>query len=149
MSGLIQTQNLNFLSKSGAFQESNSEIVKRLNHQKNEIVNKFLLTYIYTETQSLRPHIHVKLYSDAAKYEGEINNQGLKQGRGIYHYSNGDKYLGEWFNDLFNGKGVYIFSLGERYEGDLQNGKKQGKGVYFYANGNTYEGDWYELTLIF
>lgn len=139
---LIQTQNLSVFPGTAYQKSVEQDISKVLQMQKNEIINKFVMNFIYTETKAVRPHIHVKLYSDSAKYEGELNNQGLKQGRGIYHYQNGDKYLGEWLNDMFNGKGVYIFSIGERYEGDLKNGKKQGKGVYFYINGNVYEGDW-------
>jgi hypothetical protein len=33
-------------------------------------------------------------------------------GRGIYYYSNGDVYIGDWKDDLFHGKGFYIFGNG-------------------------------------
>jgi hypothetical protein len=39
-------------------------------------------------------------------------------------YSNGDIYLGEWKDDIFDGKGIYIFNNSERYEGELVKGLK-------------------------
>jgi hypothetical protein len=42
--------------------------------------------------------MRVKNYVDSSKYEGEVVND-KRNGRGIYHYSNGDKYVGEWKED--------------------------------------------------
>ena len=33
------------------------------------------------------------------------------------------------------GKGIYRFSNGERYEGEFKNNMFDGKGVYFYIDG--------------
>lgn len=121
--------------------EKDKEMLK-IQSQRDELIRKFLKTYIYDESNALRPGNQLKTYSDSARYEGEMTPQGLKQGRGIYHYPNGDKYLGEWHADHFNGQGVYIFAMGERFEGELSNGKKHGKGIYYYLNGNIYRGDW-------
>ena len=41
----------------------------------------------------------------------------MKNGKGIYHYPNGDKYVGEWKDDKFHGVGMYLFANGERFEG--------------------------------
>ena len=99
-----------------------SQILNRLKLEKNEIIQRFLLSHIYDERKVLRPGISIKPYTDSAKFEGQLNLQYQKHGKGIYYYSNGDVYVGEWLNDKFHGKGVYIFNMGERYEGDLQNG---------------------------
>ena len=130
------------LLKSSTLQQDPEE-AKKLQFQKTEIISRFVQNYIYSDGHSLLPNIQVKLYTDSAKYEGDLNNQGLKQGRGIYHYPNGDKYLGDWFNDQFNGKGVYIFAMGERYEGDLQHGKKHGKGKFMWTDDSSFEGDFF------
>lgn len=49
-----------------------------------------------------------------------------------------------------NGKGVYDFSDGGRYIGEFKDGKFDGKGIcykisvgiFYYPNGDKYEGDW-------
>ena len=68
--------------------------------------------------------------------------QDLRNQKGIYHYPNGDKYVGEWKDDRFHGHGIYLFANGERYEGTLFEGAKHGQGVYHYVNGNKYTGAW-------
>lgn len=37
---------------------------------------------------------------------------------------NGDKYLGDWNNNQKHGKGVYEYSNGDRYEGLFSDGKR-------------------------
>ena len=55
-------------------------------------------------------------------------------------YLNGDKYIGEFKNDLFNGKGKFIWGeqsewAGDVYEGDFLNDNKHGEGIYTYSDG--------------
>lgn len=110
--------------------------------QKSESIQKFMNLYIFNESKQYRQNIKIKQYLDQAKYEGEMNELDQKHGIGIYQYPNGDKYFGEWANDLFNGQGTYVFNMGERYEGELLMGKKNGYGIYCYLNGNLYKGEW-------
>lgn len=52
------------------------------------------------------------------------------------------KYQGDWENGNFNGKGVFYFSDGRRYEGDFKDGKMQGYGKLFDSYGDVvYRGD--------
>ena len=37
------------------------------------------------------------------------------------HFKNGDKYEGDWKNDIKEGKGIYFFNNGDKYEGDFKN----------------------------
>ena len=61
-------------------------------------------------------------------------------------YENGNKYIGEFINDLKNGKGILYYnkknkkSKKERYEGDFKDDKREGKGISYYKNDNRYEG---------
>ena len=63
-------------------------------------------------------------YNNGDKYDGEWKND-LREGNGIYEYKNGDKYKGEWKNDLRNGKGILYYKNGNiKYEGKYLNDKK-------------------------
>ena len=37
-------------------------------------------------------------------------------------YNDGDRYEGDWKDDIFDGKGIMYFNDGDRYEGDWKNG---------------------------
>ena len=71
-----------------------------------------------------------------------INNQqelkGIKNG---YNW----RYIGQVVNGLREGKGIYYWNNGDRYEGEWKNGKMEGKGIYYYNNepwkGDRYEGE--------
>ena len=43
--------------------------------------------------------------TDAGKYEGEIDENGLCSGNGKFTYKNGDVYVGEWLSGVRHGKG--------------------------------------------
>jgi hypothetical protein len=82
-------------------------------------------------------------YSDG-KYNGEIDENKLRSGRGIFYYSVGDVYFGDWRNDYFHGDGVYKFCKSEEiYDGELRKGMKEGIGTYFYEKSQAfYKGEW-------
>ena len=67
-----------------------------------------------------------EIKENKGEYIGQIIN-GLKNGKGIYYFGNGDRYEGEWKNDRYEGKGIYYFKDGRKYEGDWKNDKKEGK----------------------
>ena len=76
-------------------------------------------------------------YEDG-RYIGQVIN-GLKEGKGIYYYNNGDKFDGEWKNDK-KFKGALYFNRehfkGDKYKGDFLNDKFGGKGIYFWNDGD-------------
>lgn len=74
---------------------------------------------------------------------------GLKHGRGILRYSNGNKYVGEFVDDFLEGFGLFIYSevddsgvklAKHRYEGTFVRGKRHGKGLYVSGKNDTYTG---------
>ncbi|MEO5676339.1 MAG: caspase family protein, partial [Usitatibacter sp.] len=77
--------------------------------------------------------------SKSFKYEGEFSD-GLKQGRGVYAWDNGDRYDGKFTNDRPDGSGKYHFSNGDSYEGDVRSGVIVGRGTYTSKNGDVFEG---------
>ncbi len=73
----------------------------------------------------------------------KLNSSNVKTftGFGIYYYSNGEKYEGQWLNGKRNGIGTYVWNNGDTYSGDWTLEKRTGKGIFTWANGNKYEGD--------
>ena len=57
-------------------------------------------------------------------------------------YDNGDKYVGEFKDDLFSGQGTYTFADGEKYVGQHKDDQQHGQGTYTYANGDKYVGQY-------
>jgi hypothetical protein len=43
-------------------------------------------------------------------------------------YADGNKYEGDWKNDMREGTGVLEFINGDKYEGDWENDKRNGRG---------------------
>ena len=79
-------------------------------------------------------------YDNGDKYDGEFVDN-VKEGRGVYNYFNGDRYEGEFFEDVKDGFGIYYYKNGERYEGEFKNDQKEGHGIYYYLDGERYEGE--------
>ncbi len=55
--------------------------------------------------------------------------------------ANGDVYIGQFKNGLFDGKGQLILTTNEIYNGFFQEGKKSGDGLEMLANGDKYDGN--------
>jgi hypothetical protein len=52
-----------------------------------------------------------------------------KEGKGVYTFSNGDQYKGEYYDNRRHGKGIYNYANGGVYEGEYKDGIKDGKGL--------------------
>jgi hypothetical protein len=83
--------------------------------------------------------------SGTAAYEGEFH-QGMKQGRGVKTWPNGDRYEGGFVADRKEGQGKYSWGrgpwAGESYEGAYVADKRQGLGTYRWPSGDVYVGPW-------
>ena len=102
-------------------------------------------------------------YKNGDNYIGDLNENGLKNGKGIMKYINGEIYDGNWENDLKNGNGLLclnyedyekikdidisinnieeIFNLklnNNIYKGEFINDKKYGRGILFMNNKENY-----------
>ena len=99
-------------------------------------------------------------------YLGQINaSNGNLEGRGIFIWKSGIKYIGYWKDSEMNGEGVifdknnnlifngnyyhgkkygkgkFIIKDNEYYEGEFFDDKMEGKGTYHYNNGDIWEGN--------
>jgi len=77
---------------------------------------------------------HQELKGDNGRYVGQVVN-GLREGKGIYYYNNGDRYEGDFKNDKYEGKGIYYSHNGNREMGDWKDDKEIGKHVILSKNG--------------
>jgi hypothetical protein len=84
-------------------------------------------------------------YSNGDKYEGEWR-EDKRHGQGTYTFSNGDKYVGDFLDGGFHGQGTYTYGKGEweddKYIGEYKNDKRNGQGVYMFADGRVWQGQW-------
>lgn len=81
-----------------------------------------------------------QLQIDCSRYAGQFRN-GLRYGRGQYHYANGDRYEGDYQAGLRHGQGAYQFANGDRFEGRFVAGQPRGRGQYIFADGRRFDGD--------
>ncbi len=80
-------------------------------------------------------------YEIGETYQGEIKN-GLKSGSGVYRWSDGSKYEGQWFNDCEYGYGLKEYANGDSYLGEWKDGLFHGNGTYKWNDGTIFEGSW-------
>ena len=103
--------------------------------------------------------------SNDGKYLGQINiRTGNLEGKGVFIWNNGVKYIGNWKDGSMTGEGVlfdknnklifegnyynnkkyghgkFIIKDKEYYEGEFFDDKMEGKGTYHYGNGDVWEG---------
>lgn len=96
--------------------------------------NQEALERIYTGNwkNDLKDGLGVFSYSDGSRYEGNWKT-GLRHGQGTLYYPNGNEYVGEWQDGWQNGYGRLTYANEDVYEGDWLNGKREGPG-----NGHIY-----------
>lgn len=80
-------------------------------------------------------------YESGAKYIGEFKN-GKIEGEGMFYFSNGNLYIGNWRDYRPQGKGRMTYGNGDIYFGNFEQSKIQGIGTMEFANGNIYDGEW-------
>ena len=78
------------------------------------------------------------------KYSGEFQNN-LFHGRGMYVFVSGDYYNGHFHEGVPHGWGMYVFLSdnplkGDRYVGEFKDGQAHGRGTTFFKVGAVYTG---------
>ncbi len=65
-----------------------------------------------------------------------------QDGKGIYLYPSGAKYVGEFENGEIHGIGVCYYTDGSKYQGEWEHRYPQGRGTKIYADGTKRTGKW-------
>jgi hypothetical protein len=68
-------------------------------------------------------------------------------GFGIFRWSTGDTFSGEFKNGKLTGYGNYFFANGDKYVGNMVEAIFEGQGTYTYANGTVESGTWHNNEL--
>jgi hypothetical protein len=92
-------------------------------------------------SEDLKPYLKVQ---HQEHYEGELNSEGKREGRGKCVFPNTDSYEGDWKNDMMSGRGKYLSHIGDIYEGEFQANVREGKGILIAADGSVYEGEFHD-----
>jgi hypothetical protein len=73
-----------------------------------------------------------KLYDSKMKnlnFDGNYVD-GKRNGFGILHFNNGDRYEGNFKNNLKEGEGIYYYKSGASWKGNFTDDKMNGEGLY-------------------
>lgn len=81
-----------------------------------------------------------------ARYVGAFV-AGRKHGNGVKEWPNGDRYEGQFADDMRRGYGVYVWGPrsqwpGQRYSGNYVDDRRNGAGVYTWPDGRELTGQW-------
>merc|ERR1712019_52483 len=63
------------------------------------------------------------LWSDGSSYDGEYVKD-IKQGYGVFHWPDGRCYAGQWEDGKMHGIGTYTTAGGEQYSGNWSKGQR-------------------------
>ena len=84
----------------------------------------------------------IYIWSTGSTYAGQWKDY-LRNDEGTFTFSNGDRYTGQYKDDKKNGKGTYTWRLERaKYAGQWGNGNMHGKGLHNWPDGAKYEGQW-------
>ncbi len=86
--------------------------------------------------------IFVVEYASGSVYKGDVDDEGIREGKGVYNFASGSKYEGEWINGDMTGHGIYYWTNGNKYVGEFRNSSKTGHGIFYWADGDKYDGEW-------
>lgn len=74
------------------------------------------------------------------KYIGEFKDNKM-HGKGSYYFNDGTTYVGSWKNGKRHGQGILTYIEGDKFDGEYRYGKANGKGTFTFINGNKYIGE--------
>lgn len=80
-------------------------------------------------------------FENGDRYDGEWDDD-MKNGQGKLTYANGGSYKGKWVDDMRNGYGVNTWRNGDKYAGNWEDNKRNGKGTFTFSDGGKYAGEW-------
>ena len=71
--------------------------------------------------------------ANGEKYVGEFKND-MQHGQGTHTFASGSKYVGDWKDNKYNGQGTFTHARGDKYVGEWKDGKENGQGTYLFLS---------------
>ena len=106
----------------------------------NPLVNKINLPQDITNTHPSNGfHESMIRFANGDIYQGNYNQNGLKEGYGIYIKQDGKIYKGLWENDKIGNYGIFFDEVGNYYQGVPT--KRDGEAEIFINNKLLYKGN--------
>ena len=142
----IMKRNYQILKNLDEIKRYNSILLKDFKYLKNtgeSFSNKIShLIDIYNAINANNIEI---IYPNGDKYIGEYKNN-MRNGKGKIYYNqknenNRYSYEGDWKDDLFDGKGILKYNNNDVHIGEWKSGIMEGKGTLILNNGDVYKGD--------
>ena len=87
-------------------------------------------------------------YKNGNRYAGEVDENDLPDGSGMYEYANGSRYEGSFCKGMREGIGRFTWHTGDFYEGEWQQNNRHGYGRMVFKSGNIKEGRFENNTFI-
>jgi hypothetical protein len=81
---------------------------------------------------ALRGQITAHIRGTSWKTTSKASVSDPAKRKGVYNWSDGREYRGDWKNNKMEGKGIFKWPDGRRYEGDYKDDKKEGKGIFYW-----------------
>lgn len=81
-------------------------------------------------------------YNNGDRYQGVLNTGYVRNGYGVYTFTDGRVYEGAFKDESFSGLGKMTWPNGDSYMGEWLDNNMHGYGIYTYANGKVKAGKW-------
>ena len=86
-------------------------------------------------------NIAIEISDNDNYYQGELS-KSIKNGIGLYRWSNGSIYLGEWYDNKMNGIGLMKYFNDSIYFGEFKNDLMNGWGEFLWGDFKYYCGNY-------
>lgn len=89
----------------------------------------------------LQNRLNNKIWLSTGIYVGDTDF-GVFTGEGIFQFSSGTTYKGNWQNYEMEGFGTLSYPDEGEYVGQFSGSQKEGQGIFTWKNGDVYDGNW-------
>jgi len=134
-------------AKNEAIADNSAHENKQEEIKENQAINDTLAATKNNQAlaENPKPTTEIKPQNPVCDPEEKLpncNTSYCAEGRGIFYYSDGSKYVGQFELGEPHGKGICFYANGDRYEGNWDKHAPHGEGTMFFVSGLTYGALW-------
>ena len=89
-------------------------------------------------TETSPREAHFRAFENGGTYTSEWMAANGRHGKGTLIYSDGDRYVGEFWRGKKHGHGTFTWTDGSRYEGNWKANMMHGKGTFWRSDGRSF-----------